>query len=685
MGLFDRLKNLFKADKGESEREMLRRQGIIIPSEKAKIETEESIKDFQEIIGQHEADRKRIERDQKSWGIEEGLYPYPKVFLKEKKRFIRDAFQKPDFECPKCGKVFSGSNKYWDHPCVTSDVHTKEFFERAEKEAREEIALKQYPQTADFFRVVEKEDENKFPFNKIRGDVIPSISEEQIRTVLPELGGTETIKESSSLLSKAVQFVKERINFGEGKELAMEMSDIKSEGQALQQLVDKLTVQLVDWWGIPNYRPLSIQVKIFNKEENEGLEKIIPLAGIVHAGGKTIILVNEEYLQREFKSGIINIKSALAEEVCHSLEEEVSDVYGRSIDKYVDEFFGIISRFYISEQNLELFHEEYRKYLHQAANFSIEKKQLEDRLKQLSRDKRKIQVEMGEGRTSDLEGLNKIEDEEKGVKNGLDHLSYYPAAAYYYEVKAMSQQQRFELLMKSPQEIKNNIIEGKLVGTLEEIGKKAYERESRRFTDAVMTKFGLEQSPGTASFFENVEETAARERAASEAIGYKQEERKFEEGVATGAAGELAKQGINEIIKPGTLSGTLKGLENVGQFFERAAKEIGKVTYGRVAEALTARHEQPEEEPAIETGEVMEEYPQEEEYEEPAEEEYQETQEAQEEEQPEEAQEEQYAPESEQAPQQPKISISIPKKVPKNVAKKLESMGVKLPKKMIKN
>jgi hypothetical protein len=663
MGLFDIFRNLFKADKGESEREMLRRQGIIIPSEEAKRETEESIKDFQEIIGQHEADRKRIERDQKSWGIEEGLYPYPKVFLKEKKRFIRDAFQKPDFECPKCGKVFSGSNKYWDHPCVTSDVHTKEFFERAEKEAREEIALKQYPQTADFFRVVEKEDENKFPFNKIRGDVIPSISEEQIRTVLPELGGTETIKESSSLLSKAVQFVKERINFGEGKELAMEMSDIKSEGQALQQLVDKLTVQLADWWGIPNYRPLSIQVKIFNKEENEGLEKIIPLAGIVHAGGKTIILVNEEYLQREFKSGIINIKSALAEEVCHSLEEEVSDVYGRSIDKYVDEFFGIISRFYISEQNLELFHEEYKKYLHRAANFSIERKQFEDKFKQLNEEKRRIQIEMGEGRSTDFKRLEEIEKEERYVKNELDHLSYYPAAAYYYEVKAMSQQQRFELLMKSPQEIKNNIIEGKMVGILEEIGKKVGERDRHMMTEAVLTDLKIEQTPETAPFFQKTEEDASRERLASEVIAYKQEERNYEkEKLSTEQSFGVINKSENEIFRD-----SIKGLENVGGFFQRAASEIGKAAYGRVAEAVAAKLEQHEQEPAIETGEVTEEYPQEEEYEEPAEEEYQESGEYE-----------------NVPPPLPRIVINIPDKIPKNLAKKLESRGIKIPKNKIK-
>jgi hypothetical protein len=87
----------------------------------------------------------------------------------------------------------------------------------------------------------------------------------------------------------------------------------------------------------------------------------------------------------------------------------------------------------------------------------------------------------------------------------------------------------------------------------------------------------------------------------------------------------------------------------------------------------------------LETGEVMEEYPEEE----PAEGEYQETEEQEqaqgEYEQTGEAQEEQYNPESEQAPQQPQININIPEKIPKDVAKKLESMGIKLPKKMIKS
>jgi hypothetical protein len=86
-----------------------------------------------------------------------------------------------------------------------------------------------------------------------------------------------------------------------------------------------------------------------------------------------------------------------------------------------------------------------------------------------------------------------------------------------------------------------------------------------------------------------------------------------------------------------------------------------------VAEALTARHEQPEEEPAIETGEVMEEYPQEEEYEEPAEEEYQESGEYE-----------------NVPPPLPRIVINIPDKIPKNLAKKLESRGIKIPKNKIK-
>jgi uncharacterized C2H2 Zn-finger protein len=285
MGIFDRLKNLFRADKEESERESLRRQGIIIPSKDAKRENAELIKEFQDIVGQHEVDRKQIERYERSLGTEEGLYPYPKIFLKEKKRFIRDALQKYDLECPKCGKVFNNSNEYWDHPCVTSDVHTKEFFKRAEKEAERERALRQYPQTADFFKVIEKEDENKFPFNTLRHGSIPDIPEVKIRKTLPESGDIEATKnkESPGLLSKAVQAVKQRINFGEGRELAMELSDIKSEGHALQQLVDKLTIELVDFWGIPNYRPMAVQVKIFNKNFKEWSENI-PFVGMLRRG-----------------------------------------------------------------------------------------------------------------------------------------------------------------------------------------------------------------------------------------------------------------------------------------------------------------------------------------------------------------------------------------------------------------
>ncbi len=195
--------------------------------------------------------------------------------------------------------------------------------------------------------------------------------------------------------------------------------------------------------------------------------------------------------------------------------------------------------------------------------------------------------------------------------------------------------------------------------------------------DEIISTIGKYKTSDLQKIFEStVQETSG------ELSGKHTESAPFFEGVA---AGELAKQGVNEIIKPEMLSGTLKGLENVGGFFQRAAAEIGKAAYGRVAEVVAAKLEQ--QEPATETGE---EYPQEEqeteqfeqepsEQEEYPEAEYQETQEQ------EQSQEEQYGPESEQTLPPTQINISIPDKVPKKIAKKLESMGIKLPKKMIKN
>jgi len=929
-----------------------------------------------EVLKSKEADKKMqndLGRIARAYGVEPRDLELKQVVEGEKRKREKGEFGREELD----EKAMEGSAK---------------MFEKAEEAAKKEMVLRQYPQTADFFRVVEREDENKlFSPNK---SLLPKVSEIEAKKII-DIGMGKTT--TSGFLSKVMYALR-------GIRSRDEEIGVKKQ-ESLQQLADKLTLQLVDFWGIPNVKPFSVKVQIFDIGKDKKTRESLPWAGAVDKNGVHFILVNQDYLNEEFRSGLINIKSVLAEEVCHFLEDDVKSMYGKfTEDIYVSEFFGIISRFCISEQNPEMFHEDYRKYLHQAASFSIEKKQYEDALKKLAEDKRKIQSDMIEGRPTNPEELKRIEDEEKEIKDDLNHLSYYPGAAYYYEVKAMNPCQRFELLMESPQQIRNSIIEGKkLIEKLNSIGPKVYERESRKFTDAVMTKFGLEQSPGTASFFQKVAEehrkteygrgvqtiiekqrdlemqiemqgfvnqlslkladwwgiprsqiegkiprikVLPREQVKhpngafyqqqtneiqfskeflkepygfmgwkailGEEVGHfiegvageknpqlreffggmcrflvadivpgsfkyeysilirdalnfkeylkdlvsKEAELKnkigignpllYKSGVArfgqaefdrlvksyrsvddellhilqkpaafylfkvknmsreeryrlitdndyaqnlilkfTGKKGEIGEveklkekiqerekitgenpsklydeyiqeytpeqlqpsvdekgrvnataeefeeikeqmqkyidkglEGSNEFfqrvateteiktsnieqsaLEAGAIAGTLKGLENVGGFFQRAASEIGKAAYGRVTEAVAAKLEQ--QEPAIETDEVMKEYPteeysEEEQYpeqsmEEPSEpEEYQEAEQNLEEqtqgesEQLEEVEEEQYGPESEQVPSPSQINISIPDKVSKKVAKKLESMGVKLPKKMIK-
>jgi hypothetical protein len=71
----------------------------------------------------------------------------------------------------------------------------------------------------------------------------------------------------------------------------------------------------------------------------------------------------------------------------------------------------------------------------------------------------------------------KLEKEEKEIETQREHLSYYSATAYYYEIKKMTPQERYGLLKMGPFKIKKRIIEGKALEKLEEIKKKIDERK----------------------------------------------------------------------------------------------------------------------------------------------------------------------------------------------------------------
>jgi hypothetical protein len=558
-------------------------------------------------------------------------------------------------------KLLNPKGEYLQH--IYQEANTALYFE-----IRKMTPAQRYK----FLKLDHSELVNKFLFRgalKI-GEIGTKIQErEASKEKLKEI--MEKYPESSSFFQKvAEEHGKEEYGRGTRNldEVAMELSDIKSEEDALQGLVEKLSFQLADWWGIPRTKISFFipKVRIFSKEEMENEGKVVATAfqktTLNNFMTSYRIVINKDWYSNEFFAGhLTSVKSAMAEEVCHFLEEEVKTVMGIPENEYVSEFFGLVSRFFIAEQNKGLFKEEYRNCLKIAVDFNekyseymnllIENNNLEQSLRN---------VPLETPRLKELEAESERIKAE--IQGHLNHLSYYPASAYYFEIKKLSPIERFALLTKAPNEIVNAII-GRQEEKLIEIKNKMQQRAvgSERFENRYPTLLYGSYSKALSELPEGSPETEAM-----------------------------------KVVKAGFIREANKRLGNVGQFFQKIAEGVGKKEYGRVAEAVTAKLEQHEQEPAIETGEVMEEYTQEEQepeqpVEEPAEEEYPEAEQNLEEqtqgeyEQPEEVQEEQYGPESEQAPQQPKISISIPKKVPKNVAKKLESMGVKLPKKMIKN
>jgi hypothetical protein len=413
--------------------------------------------------------------------------------------------------------------------------------------------------------------------------------------------------------------------------------EITTEQEALQELTDKLAFELSDWWGIPRDK---IKERI-PKIETIGSDEMYFMTGSgrnlgLYSFEKNKIFLNSYvasekhlaiYPEQDEKYTLYSVKGVIGEEVGHFIENFVkTDLNINLNDVDVSEFFGLTSSLFIAEKIPQLFKEEYRKYLLEAANFSKEKKNLEIQLADLEKQKMEAEqpqkpvlgIKPGTNYTSSLAKFaskETIKNQIKECQTQIEHLSYYPAVAYYYEMRKMTPQERYKLITMQQAQIKSEIIKP----------------ISDRLTEIVNSI--------------------------------------------------LAEDNLLRLERERSLMP------------ETNTKQVAEEVSEPEIEELEEYEGQPPEESSSETGEIMEEYPEEyPEAEQNLEEQTQgeseqplQEQEVQEEEQTEEAQEEQYAPESEQAPQQPQISISIPDKVTKKVAKKLESMGIKLPKKMIKN
>jgi len=307
----------------------------------------------------------------------------------------------------------------------------------------------------------------------------------------------------------------------------------------LQDLTDRISLKLAGFWGISKDKIFTPFIKILSAEEAKKLGvpilKMFPKEPI-----GSDILINSEYLSNEFQ-GRMDIKSVLAEEVCHSMEDFIK-AYGYKEDKYVAEFFGLISRLYIAEQSPELFKDEYKKFLHSksAIFFSEEKKQVDSLLAQCEQDKKMLRHLQIEGRQpANLVEIKigKIEDAERKLNDYRDHLAYYPAAAYYFEIKRMDPDEREKLYEMSNDEIRKNVIEGKAEKILLEIGEKIQEREERLVEESVKADLKIPQEAETAQFFERTEkdnvgaEIGAIVAGAAIANELKQEEKKLVEGI----------------------------------------------------------------------------------------------------------------------------------------------------------
>lgn len=573
-------------------------------------------------------------------------------------------------------------------------------------------------------KLEEVEKDKKFiPFGSFLKDMTGRFLRPQDSTSKPtfimKLFGSEHSEDESKL---APELTPEELLSGDIQDKAA-LQKLGKE-RSLQELFDKLTYELADWWGIPPalFSENLPKVKIVNTKEMRdvthdsrtpggffpGLNAVYFASWLVGERQMTPLMYGQSEETKEMDSkallrsrieplSITSLKPMVAEEACHFLEDLVKTRIHIKDDEYVSEFFGMVSRFYIAEQVPEMFTKDLQTFIKKAVEVSDKEAKLRQQLESLNNE---VPGNLIEYEKNKME-VQKIEEE-------LAHLAYFPASAYYYDVRKMTKNQRFELLAMDTSLVKNEIIKPLNDNLL----KVKNQLLAKGLANKILTPEEISKNSG-------IEKPALVGGVVAGEIGYKPGENISGDIKELASKSEQVTKPYDESIKDhikARIYGIPAGQQKVNTYgpietkisepsnIEQkavgsiaAAEAIGKAAYGRIAEAVAAKLEQ--QGPAIETGdeypeEPVEEYTQEGQYsqeqsqEEPTEEEYQgaEQEQAQVEyEQPEEVQEEQYGPESEQVPQQPQINIEIPKKVTKEVAKKLESMGIKLPNKMIKN
>jgi len=281
--------------------------------------------------------------------------------------------------------------------------------------------------------------------------------------------------------------------------------ELKPEEVPLQGLVDKLSYQLADYWGISNLPDSKIpKVRVVHKEDKDYDDfKSMQNPDVLSSYDslKNLILINGDSSSLDLfsrgKDIISSVKPVMAEEVTHFLENFIKEKTPDT--KLNTEFFGMISRLHIAKKVPELFSLDEKKLLDEAKLFSDKRDRLLKELLELKHKYSEVGMKIYEKYGSSEPPKNeKIELEKlrgmvSEVEDKYNHLAYHSAASYFSEIEKMSPEQRFKLLQMNPSQFSEEIIR-----PIEE-----------KLEDRLPKVFENTKEIETAQFFEKAEEQAA--------------------------------------------------------------------------------------------------------------------------------------------------------------------------------
>lgn len=283
--------------------------------------------------------------------------------------------------------------------------------------------------------------------------------------------------------------------------------EIQSEEQSLQELARKITYQLVTFWGAPAYLKSYVpavkilgkeQYKTFRQNPKADIDVEIPRIACVRSTLGNLqyyeIIINEKWFSMEFESGLTNIKSSIAEEIGHYIHFSISPSSENNYD--VEEFFGMISRLYMTEQSPELFRDANREVFQKSLGFSEEKEKLVQTLNAIESMENLVDKYKSGGRIPDeiFEKMKQLEFYKEAANNNLAHMSYKPAAAWYYEIRKMKPEERYRLITMSPDEFKRTVMQD---------AEKRLQEITKTIQNRMDAKSNVSKDyPNTAQFFE---------------------------------------------------------------------------------------------------------------------------------------------------------------------------------------